>query len=285
MKKTILFPTLFPTLFALMSLISFQTTAQISRESNNRSDYKSMSADAPEIKFSVLTAGDIAFHDNLTQATFKDTVKNGDQYYFEVVVQNFSQVRMDSVYLKYYTNDDATNFQLRLIKPLDPGEAYTLPVLTIPTDNLSGSQVLNLELNPDAVMPESDYDNNILTVPFYVRPTIVSSTDLLNSDQNQIYNYPNPVSGSTRFHVNLGSQFSDTESISINIYDLRGQLVKSIQSTDNNGQGKFNTETWNAADEGGNQLSTGIYFYNVTAEDNNGQIKTVRANSNIQIVN
>ncbi len=281
MKKTILFPTL----FALMSLISFQTTAQISRESNNFSDFKSMSADAPEIKFSVLTAGDIAFHDNLTQATFKDTVKNGDQYYFEVVVQNFSQVRMDSVYLKYYTNDDATNFQLRLIKPLEPGEAYTLPVLTIPTDNLSGSQVLYLELNPDAVIPESDYDNNILSVPFYVRPTVVSSTDLLNSDQNQIYNYPNPVSGSTRFHVNLGSQFSDTESISINIFDLRGQLVKSIQSTDNNGQGKFNTETWNASDEGGNQLSTGIYFYNVTAEDNNGQIKTVRANSNIRIVN
>lgn len=281
MKNSILFPTL----FALMSLISFQTTAQISRESNNFSDFKSMSADAPEIKFSVLTAGDIAFHDNLTQATFKDTVKNGDQYYFEVVVQNFSQVRMDSVYLKYYTNDDATNFQLRLIKPLEPGEAYTLPVLTISTDNLSGSQVLYLELNPDAVMPESDYDNNILSVPFYVRPTIVSSTDLLNSDQNQIYNYPNPVSGSTRFHVNLGSQFSDTESISINIFDLRGQLVKSIQSTDNNGQGKFNTETWNASDEGGNQLSTGIYFYNVTAEDNNGQIKTVRANSNIQIVN
>ena len=281
MKNSILFPTL----FALMSLISFQTTAQISRESNNFSDFKSMSADAPEIKFSVLTAGDIAFHDNLTQATFKDTVKNGDQYYFEVVVQNFSQVRMDSVYLKYYTNDDATNFQLRLIKPLEPGEAYTLPVLTIPTDNLSGSQVLYLELNPDAVIPESDYDNNILSVPFYVRPTIVSSTDLLNSDQNQIYNYPNPVSGSTRFHVNLGSQFSDTESISINIFDLRGQLVKSIQSTDNNGQGKFNTETWNASDEGGNQLSTGIYFYNVTAEDNNGQIKTVRANSNIRIVN
>ena len=142
MKNSILFPTL----FALMSLISFQTTAQISRESNNFSDFKSMSADAPEIKFSVLTAGDIAFHDNLTQATFKDTVKNGDQYYFEVVVQNFSQVRMDSVYLKYYTNDDATNFQLRLIKPLEPGEAYTLPVLTIPTDNLSGSQVLYLEL-------------------------------------------------------------------------------------------------------------------------------------------
>ena len=128
-------------LFTFASLFTFNANAQsISTQS--------MSADAPEQKMSVLTAGDIAFHDNLTQATFSDTVKQGDTYYFEVVVQNFSQAPMDSCYLKYYFGDDATNFELRLIKSLEPGEAYTLPVLMIATNDFSGSQTLNLELNP-----------------------------------------------------------------------------------------------------------------------------------------
>jgi hypothetical protein len=60
-------------------------------------------------------------------------------------------------------------------------------------------------------------------------------------------------------------------------------LVKSIYSADNNGQGKFNTETWNAADEAGNPLRAAVYFYSITAKDNSGNINTIAAKSNIQI--
>ena len=112
----------------------------------------------------------------------------------------------------------------------------------------------------------------------------VLSTELTGFHANQIYNYPNPVSSYTRFYINLGNDFSNAESVQINIFDLKGQLVKSIQTNDNNGQGVFNTESWNAADEGGNGLSADVYFYSVSAEDNNGKIKTIRANSNINIV-
>ena len=263
-------------LFTFVNLFTFNANAQTI--STNVS-----SADTPERMMIVLTAGDIAFHDNLTQATFSDTVKQGDTYYFEVVVQNFSQAPMDSCYLKFYLGDDATNFELRPIKALEPGEAYTLPVLMIATDNFTSSQTLNLELNPNAEKPESDYDNNKLAVPFYVQPITVSSNEFTEIEQSQIYNYPNPVAGSTRFNINLGSNYSQTESIQINIFDIKGQLVKSIYSGDNNGQGKFNTETWNAADEAGNPLSAGVYFYSITAQDNSGNINTISAKSNIQI--
>jgi flagellar hook assembly protein FlgD len=51
---------------------------------------------------------------------------------------------------------------------------------------------------------------------------------------------------------------------------------------DNNGEGSF-SQSWNAADESGNALSAGIYFYNVIAQDNSGRINTISAKSNIQI--
>jgi flagellar hook assembly protein FlgD len=112
---------------------------------------------------------------------------------------------------------------------------------------------------------------------------MVSSTEFAELEQQQIYNYPNPVIGSTRFHANLGSNYSQTESIQINILDIRGQVVKSIISSDNNGQGKFNTEIWNAADESGNQLAAGVYFCSIIAQDKDGKINTIAAKSNIQI--
>lgn len=128
--------------------------------------------------------------------------------------------------------------------------------------------------NQQSLLSETDRTNNDKTV---------ASTEIAALAHSNVYNYPNPVNGFTRFHLSLGDNYSQTESIMINIFDIKGQLVKSIVSTDNNGQGTFNTETWNAADESGNPLAAGVYFYSVTAQDNNGNINTIAAKSNIQI--
>jgi hypothetical protein len=220
---------------------------------------------------------DIAFHDNLTFATFHDTIKNGDDYYFEVVVQNFSQIPTDSVYLKYSIEGFSIT-GIRVIKPLEPGEAYTLPVLTLPTSTLNGDQVLKLELNPEKLVAESDYDNNKLDVPFYVIPTVVSSVDFVQNS-SEIYNFPNPVTSETRFYVNLGQDFSETQNITINVYDVKGQMVKTIESFDKIESSVFTTESWNVVD-----LSSGVYFYNVVAKNNRGGVKVIAPKSNIQIV-
>jgi hypothetical protein len=128
--------------------------------------------------------------------------------------------------------------------------------------------------NQQSQLNETDRTNHDRTV---------ASSEMAALAHSNVYNYPNPVNGSTRFHLSLGDNYSQTESVLINIFDIKGQLVKSILSTDNNGQGTFNTETWNAADESGNPLAAGVYFYSVTAQDNNGNINTIAAKSNIQI--
>jgi hypothetical protein len=228
--------------------------------------------------------GDIAFHDNLTQATFRDTIKRGEDYYFEVVIQNFSQETMNRVDLKYFLSNDQHNYNLVTIDPLAPGEERTLPVLIIPTNDLVGNQELVLELNPNNIEPELSYENNLLNVPFVVKETTISSTEGIQLSQSTIYNYPNPVMNSTRFHISLGHDFSETSEVSVRIYDIKGQLVKTINSTDNNGQGTFNTKSWNSTDESGNELGSSVYFYTVTAKDNYGTTKTIRSNSSIQII-
>ena len=75
--------------------------------------------------------------------------------------------------------------------------------------------------------------------------------------------------------------------ISIQIFDIKGQLVKRLNSdffttTDN---GKFVSERWNVTDEIGKELSTGIYFYNVQGTDKLGNVKNFSPKTNIQVVN
>jgi hypothetical protein len=158
------------------------------------------------------------------------------------------------------------------------GQTENLNIAMIPSMLNDDTNIITLNdgttQDQSSLYNESDRTNNDRTV---------ASTELAEENHANVYNYPNPVTSSTRFYVSLGHNYSETESIMINIFDIKGQLVKIITSTDNNGQGKFNAETWNAADENGNPLAAGVYFYNVTAQDNSGRINTIAAKSNIQI--
>ena len=227
--------------------------------------------------------GDIAFHDNLTTATFKDTIKNGDDYYFEVVLQNFSLNRMGSFYLKYYLASNTTNFIELLVQSFEPGEDRTIPVLIIPTSGLYGTQELIIELNPEKTTPESDYNNNTLTVPFTIKEENVTSNQMIAIRESNVYNYPNPMTKQTLFTVELGDNFSETETLDIVIYNMNGQLVKQL-TTFNTGNGIFTNVVWDRTDNYNIELPAGVYAYTVIAIDNAGVKQTINPKSNIQII-
>jgi hypothetical protein len=64
-------------------------------------------------------------------------------------------------------------------------------------------------------------------------------------------NYPNPFNAQTNINFSLAVP-SD---VSINIYNIVGQLVKNISGHYNAGANKVN---WNASD-----VSSGVYFYRI----------------------
>ncbi len=103
---------------------------------------------------------------------------------------------------------------------------------------------------------------------------ISSVNEVINT--NQIYNYPNPVVDNTKFYVNIGSQFSGTENVTIEIFDVKGVLVKSIVSQSNT-DGVFVSENSNLS-----ELGSGIYFYNIVAKDNSGTVIRINSKYNLQ---
>ena len=227
-------------------------------------------------------SGEFAFRPDMYVNGYKDTVNQNETYQFSVMIQNIAGVDMDSLEVKYYTLSSSPRYMK--VKALAAGETLILPIISVETEGMSGEQNLIVELNPERSQTELSYANNQIIVPFFVEEeaAVVSASEEAADIQSEIYNFPNPVRDFTNFQINLGNNYSETENVQINIYDLKGQMVKSISANNNNGQGSF-SQSWNAADDGGNALSAGIYFYKVQAQDNSGKMNSISAKSNIQI--
>jgi len=243
------------------------------------------SSTAPKLEYiRVLAeaAGEFAFRPDMYVNGYQDTVNHNETYQFSVMIQNVAAVDMDSLTIKYYT--EFTSPRYMKVKALAAGETLILPIISVETEGMLGEQTLIVELNPERSQAELSYANNQIVVPFFVAEevAVVAASEEAAEMTSEIYNFPNPVKEYTHFQINLGNNYSETESVQIKIYDLKGQMVKSIQANNNNGQGSF-SQSWNAADESGNVLSAGIYFYNVLAQDNSGKVNSISARSNIQI--
>ncbi len=72
-------------------------------------------------------------------------------------------------------------------------------------------------------------------------------------------NHPNPVYLSTSIHYYI----PESSHVELTIYNILGQKVKTLISTKQDA-GEY-ALTWNGLDENGNRLSSGIYFYKLTA--------------------
>jgi hypothetical protein len=80
-------------------------------------------------------------------------------------------------------------------------------------------------------------------------------------------NHPNPFSTSTTISFTIHPR--DMENAQIKIYNLKGQLVKEFKIQNS----KLNNVVWDGRDSAGREVSSGIYFYRLTVDNFQSDVK------------
>ncbi len=109
-----------------------------------------------------------------------------------------------------------------------------------------------------------DIYNNSTTVSLDF--TVVKSTEMAVEN---VYNAPNPMTDYTNFmfeHNQKGSFY-----ITINIFDINGQLVKTIKESRYGTSMRIDPVRWDGRAENGMPLPSGVYVYNVTVATSDNQ--------------
>ncbi|MBK9726766.1 MAG: hypothetical protein IPO86_01480 [Saprospiraceae bacterium] len=132
---------------------------------------------------------DVAFNPANFLKKAKDTINQGDIYDVEIVAQNISEVKMDSLLVKFTIVNQA-NQQIKSFKRFVP--ILALEYLKIPfsfnSSSVYGPHKLFIELNPENDQPELYSFNNTAIIPFFVRRDKRKPYIDVTFDRNKIYN-------------------------------------------------------------------------------------------------
>jgi hypothetical protein len=94
-----------------------------------------------------------------------------------------------------------------------------------------------------------------LTVGTIIDPGTTSLTNI-----QLLQNYPNPFNQTTIFKFGV----AHTSKVNLSVYNLLGQRIKTIEDGVVHENGFYST-AWNGEDEKGRKVSSGIYFYRLSA--------------------
>ena len=119
---------------------------------------------------------------------------------------------------------------------------------------------LNLEVGTyTAELLITDNTGASVTVPLTLNVTQVSNNDdVLSSQKIALRNYPNPFNPETKILFNLDN--NEIKSAEIEIYNLKGEKVKTIKKFTKEGETTYST-VWNGKNDSGKKTGSGIYFY------------------------
>ena len=109
-----------------------------------------------------------------------------------------------------------------------------------------------------------DIYNNSTTVSLDFN--VVKSTTLI---ARNAYNAPNPMTSYTNFYFEH-NQKGDLD-ITINIYNVSGQLVKTIKESKYGTSTRIDPITWDGTSDNGAPLANGVYIYNMVVTSSNNE--------------
>jgi hypothetical protein len=156
------------------------------------------------------------------------------------------------------------DFSMTFPHPLPAGEQLDFLVKIDLTDNLQRDVI------SEDLLIETNSGVKTITILFDTDLT-VDSNDLPNSLETEFYgNYPNPFNPSTTFKFHLAKE----SLVNLKVYNIRGQLIKRIVSA--NLPAGLHTVVWNGRDENEKNVSSGIYFSTMEAENDLGDYTSVK---------
>ena len=123
------------------------------------------------------------------------------------------------------------------------------------TDTISGEAVGKI----DRLITQEDIRRAYSTLDFTLADLVPMTTALLQ-------NYPNPFNPETW----IPYQLAETSEVSISIYDVTGQVVRTLQ-LGNRAAGSYFTRNkaayWDGRNDQGERVSSNSYFYKLNAEN------------------
>lgn len=87
----------------------------------------------------------------------------------------------------------------------------------------------------------------------------------------RLFNYPNPVSNSTRFSFSLDGPYAGATA-ELKLLTVEGQAVRTLRKTINEAALRSIEIEWNGRDEKGNKLGRGVYIYQLSIMGKTGKL-------------
>ena len=146
---------------------------------------------------------------------------------------------------------------------IEPGTGAILEIEVQFSQNLSNSSILFMF---DEVSAGDAYFTPITTVSDnfgqFTSDMVSLGEDLnLPVEFSLFPNYPNPFNPSTIISYGI----SEDSFVSIDIYDMRGRVVRNLVSQ-KQVSGRYSV-SWDGNDDGGNSVSAGVYIYKLSAHN------------------
>ncbi len=136
-------------------------------------------------------------------------------------------------------------------------------------DDAIGSRSIPANVRPNSALGQTMtsiaktldmYNNKLLTPECLYEPEMAEKQDNQSLEEGLVLgNYPNPFNPVTQIRFSI----PENNFVSLKVYNSVGQLVRTLVN-ENLNKGYHNVE-WNATDDHGNKLSSGIYLYRLQA--------------------
>jgi len=117
-----------------------------------------------------------------------------------------------------------------------------------------------VELDLEMIITSNDINNPSITIPIHITTVPNSDPAIVPVVTTLEGNYPNPFNPETTINFSL----KESGKVRINIYNLKGQLVKQLIDTELP-SGKHQI-VWNGKDNQGRNVGSGIYLYRMEAK-------------------